>query len=221
VSPFGIVDVSPDHHQVSHLTSSVTFTCQSQAGPNLTYNWLFNDNMITGSNVEVNGTKLVVNNVTHLLGGTYTCVVTNQAGMGTSSGDLFGKYCSYIAHLLFKVISSIMCCIILSVVDPLITTHPTSQLSSFGDVVNFTCIAVSFPPPSYNWSIPITYRSFTTNIVSLIVEYDYFGNYTCISSSTGPKAVSDAAMLTGMYFGCVHLHFSFLCFFPAIVLHFF
>ena len=91
VSPFGVVDVSPEHHQVSHMTSSVTFTCQSGAGPNLTYNWLINGDVITSDNIEINGSQLIVNNVTHLLGGTYICIVTNQAGVGMSSGDLFGE----------------------------------------------------------------------------------------------------------------------------------
>ena len=79
------------------MTSSVSFTCQSGAGPNLTYNWLFNNDVITSSNVEINDSQLIVNNVTHLLGGTYTCVVTNQAGVGMSSGDLFGEL-QYIAY---------------------------------------------------------------------------------------------------------------------------
>ena len=95
VSPFGVVDVSPEHHQVSHMTSSVTFTCQSGAGPNLTYNWLINGYVITSDNVEINGSQLIVSNVTHLLGGTYICVVTNLAGVGMSSGDLFGELMLY------------------------------------------------------------------------------------------------------------------------------
>ena len=95
VSPFGVVDVSPEHRQVSHMTSSVTFTCQSGAGPNLTYNWLINGDVITSDNIEINGSQLIVSNVTHLLGGTYICVVTNQAGVGMSSGDLYGELMLY------------------------------------------------------------------------------------------------------------------------------
>ena len=80
-----------------------------------------------------------------------------------------------------------------------------SQLSNFGDVVNFTCTAISFPPPSYNWSTPIVNGSFNTSTISLNVEYNYFGNYTCITSSTGPDAISDTALLTGMY--CMYPNF--------------
>ena len=78
------------------MTSSVTFTCQSGAGPNLTYNWLINGDVITSDNIEINGSQLIVSNVTHLLGGTYICIVTNQAGVGMSSGDLFGKLMLYV-----------------------------------------------------------------------------------------------------------------------------
>ena len=91
VSPLGTVEVTPDVHQVPHLTDNVTFTCRSDAGPNLTYTWLYNDATPTDDDVEIDGNQLTVNNVTYLLGGTYTCVVSNEAGDGRDSSNLFGK----------------------------------------------------------------------------------------------------------------------------------
>ena len=73
------------------MTDNVTFTCQSMAGPNLTYTWLVNSTTVNNSNIVINNNELVVNSVTYLLGGTYTCVVNNMAGEGRDSSDLYGE----------------------------------------------------------------------------------------------------------------------------------
>ena len=88
-------------------------------------------------------------------------------------------------------------------VDPFITTHPTPQLAGNGDVINFTCIAIAFPAASYSWVTPITNETFNTSTISIDVTYGYFGNYTCIASSTGPSAMSDPALLTGKFCRCM------------------
>ena len=82
------------------MTDNVTFMCQSMAGPNLNYTWLVNGTYgsINNSNIVINGPELIVNNVTYLLGGNYTCVVTNLAGEGRDSSDLFGK--SYVVCII-------------------------------------------------------------------------------------------------------------------------
>jgi len=61
------------------------------AGPNLTYTWWINSTVVNASNVMVNDNVLMVNNVTYLDGGTYICIVTNMAGRGMDSSDLFGE----------------------------------------------------------------------------------------------------------------------------------
>ena len=63
------------------------------AGPNLTYTWFINDTTEASSNADivVNGPELTIINVTYLLGGRYTCVVTNMAGEGNDSSDLLGE----------------------------------------------------------------------------------------------------------------------------------
>ena len=93
MSPLGTVDVTPNDIAVDHMTDSVTFTCQSMAGPNLTYTWLINgsNEALSNSDIIVNDSQLTVYNVTYLLGGRYTCVVTNLAGEGNDSSDLFGE----------------------------------------------------------------------------------------------------------------------------------
>ena len=75
---------------MDHFTN-VTFTCQSDAGPNLNYTWLYNDTTPNNDDIVINGNQLTVNNVTYLHGGIYTCVVSNEAGEERDSSDLFGK----------------------------------------------------------------------------------------------------------------------------------
>ena len=76
------------------MTNNVMFTCQSMAGPNLNYSWLINftTEALNNNNIAVNGSELIVINVTYLLGGRYECVVTNLAGVGNDSSDLFGGF---------------------------------------------------------------------------------------------------------------------------------
>ena len=92
VSPLGTVDVTPNDMAVD-MSFNVTFTCQSMAGPNLNFAWLINatTNASSNANIVVNGPELTIINVTYLLGGRYTCVVTNMAGEGNDSSNLFGK----------------------------------------------------------------------------------------------------------------------------------
>ena len=93
VSPFGTVNLTPNFAEVNHVIDNITFTCKSVAGPNLTYSWLINGNSVAlySSDVVVNGSELTVNYVTYIIGGTCTCIVTNMAGEGRSSVDLFSK----------------------------------------------------------------------------------------------------------------------------------
>ena len=96
-----------------------------------------------------------------------------------------------------KLVHSYDCIFHLSTVNPLITINPMSQLVNNGSVVNFTCIAVAFPEPTYSWVTPITNQTFNTSTITIEVVYGYFGNYICNASSTGPPAISEPALLTG------------------------
>ena len=85
------------------------------------------------------------------------------------------------------------------VVNPFIITDPQSQLAMDGDIVNFTCTAIAFPAPYYNWTTPIPNTDFNTSTITIIVEYSYYGNYTCFAESNGTIAESQPALLTGSY----------------------
>ena len=92
--------MTPKKPAVDHLTSSVTFTCQSDGDPNLMYTWLHNDATPNNNDIVINGNQLTVNNVTYLLGGTYTCIVSNEAGEGRDSSDLYGEILSMSSKLI-------------------------------------------------------------------------------------------------------------------------
>ena len=79
------------------MSVSVTFTCQSMAGPNLKFAWLANvtTEVSRTGDIVVRGPELTITNynINYRLGGRYICIciVTNLAGEGRDGRDLFGK----------------------------------------------------------------------------------------------------------------------------------
>ena len=73
-----------------------------------------------------------------------------------------------------------------------------SQLSNNGDTVMFTCVAIAFPSPLYNWTTPIANTIFDTNTITVTASHSSFGNYICFADSNGTIAESHPAILTGM-----------------------
>ena len=89
--------------------------------------------------------------------------------------------------------------IISFVVNPFIVTDPQSQLAVNDSTVSFTCTAIAFPAPLYNWPTPIPDTHFNTSTITILVDYSYYGNYTCFAESNGTIATSRPALLTGTY----------------------
>ena len=87
----------------------------------------------------------------------------------------------------------------LHVVNPFIVTDPQSQLTVNDSSVNFTCTAIAFPSPHYNWTTPIPNSDFNTSTITIVVDYSFYGNYTCFAKSNGTVAPSQPALLTGSY----------------------
>ena len=82
-------------------------------------------------------------------------------------------------------------------VNPLIVTHPMSQIAVNGDLIIFLCLAVAFPLPSYSWSTPSPSTDVDLATNSFTALFSSFGNYTCTASSNGVMITSDTAVLTG------------------------
>ena len=95
-------------------------------------------------------------------GGLYTCIAINEAGYGNDTVILY--------------------------VRPAITIHPIDQYAQPGDTVTLTCVADSFPAPTYQWQRMNTTtgqfedifgQTSTTYTIADIVHED-FGRYRCV-----------------------------------------
>lgn len=76
------------------------------------------------------------------------------------------------------------------------------QLARLNCAVNFTCVAVAFPPPTYGWTTPIMNGNFNGSTIFWEpedVKPEYFGDYTCEASSNGTTTTSDTVYLSGRF----------------------
>ena len=86
VSPEGSVIVIPLIPTLS-VNGTVTFICVALGGPSNVFQWSLNGVDLPGEN----GTMLSITGVNAADGGTYTCTVSNAAGMGQGSAVLYGE----------------------------------------------------------------------------------------------------------------------------------
>ncbi len=137
---------------------------------------LFNDSMLSLSSVSGS-----------MDGGSYTCLVINEAGVGRQETILY--------------------------VSPAITEQPMDTNAENGSRVVLTCIADSFPAPEYQWELLNETNMFNaidfatqSTLVFDPVEYNDAGTYRCIVTTPiiNEQVISNEATLTGMPF-CVHV----------------
>ena len=88
VSPEDSFIVIPATETLS-VTESVTFACIAQGGPSNVFQWSLNGVDLPGEN----GTMLSITGVDAADVGTYTCTVSNAAGMSQASALLYGECC--------------------------------------------------------------------------------------------------------------------------------
>ena len=202
VSPTGSVSVTPST-QTESRNGSVTFNCTSDGGPNTTIVW------IRGADVSINDTvtpldvETVVDELNNILvedsllelesingtnGGLYTCIAINEAGYDNSTVTLY--------------------------VRPEITTQPRNQFVDPGDTVTLTCIADSFPAPTYQWQrMNMTTGQFdnlsgetATTYTINDVEHEDFGRYCCeVTTPTIDVTINsrDAIIVGKFYTECL------------------
>ena len=210
VSPSNSVAVDPSPNTTVNNGGDVVFNCSAEGGPNNMFAWVKTDdltNINTGlaaennttpididdflgsiSNVKlVNGSMLSLSSVSGSMdGGSYTCLVINEAGVGRQETILY--------------------------VRPMITVQPMNTNAENGDGVELTCIADSFPAPEYQWELlneadmfnAIDFANQST-LVFNPVKYNDAGTYRCIVTTPiiNEEIISNEAVLTGMTF-CVH-----------------
>ena len=186
--------------------SNVTFTCSALGGPNNTFIWVRSDELdeifesdiqplLSTTPVDVsdiisnlsdiileNGTILFIESINATLdGGSYECVVINEAGLGRNDTTLY--------------------------VRPVITQQPMDVVTEVNSTVTLTCIADSFPVPEYQWEMmnrtsgvfePIDEETDTTLVFDYI-DYDDYGRYHCVVSVSliSSTITSDNVTITG------------------------
>ena len=65
---------------------SLMLDCSSEGGPELEYIWLFSGNIIANTSI------LVIDNVSTIDGGDYTCNVTNAAGSDNEDITVYSEF---------------------------------------------------------------------------------------------------------------------------------
>ena len=101
-------------------------------------------------------------------------------------------------HVWLNRVLIISALLIVTAVNPYIIHHPVSQLARPNCAVNFTCIAIAFPPPTYSWTTPLE----NINDSTIFWEHEdvkpeHIGNYTCTAISNGMMARSNTVHLSG------------------------
>ena len=195
--------------------SEVLLTCSTTAGPDNSLFWLYgtgdskSEDLISGkhhgfasnyliicltvsdiSNSNLTkvgaGSVFILTNINSSVGGTYYCVVRNEAGDGVDSAKLY--------------------------ITPNITTHPVGINASNGDSVPaLTCMANSFPDPEYRWErrnssedeyseIPNSEGS-SLSYADSSISFGDSGYYRCIAytnvSGIINETASDPAIISG------------------------
>ena len=200
--------ISPDI-TIADIGGTFMFICNVMGGPNNVFEWQRNSVTLTN---QTNDT-LLLTNVAISEAGTYTCIITNDAGEDTLEAELF--------------------------IRPNIITSPQDMEVNVNETVSFTCEAEGAPVPDIQWeyvgdgeSTPSTNASSgsgsfantsassgsgsfslsninvtmnensVTSILTLDpVVYDDYGLYRCVATSTALMvdliAESDIATLTG------------------------
>ena len=112
-------------------------------------------------------------------GGSYECVVINDAGFGVATANLY--------------------------VRPIIVEDPVDMEPSTGDNITLSCRAESFPYPEYRWEMmnPATNMFVTvgsSNVLELnMIQFSNFGMYRCCANAPtiNEEMCSNNATVTG------------------------
>ena len=155
--------------QTFNRSSMVILTCSTSGGPDNGYQWLRSNETLSNSSVLT---------LDPVVGGEYTCTVTNLAGSGNATTNVF-------VNLEF-------------------TQQPNDTLATNSSMIMLTCEAESFPDPDYQWfrndSQMIRSNVMGVNSNMLLFDPVLFGdegNYYCTATSNGISINSTTATLTG------------------------
>ena len=156
--------------------ANVTFSVAASGTAPLSYQWRLGGANITGA---TSATLSLTSVTTGQSGGSYTCVVSNSAGVATSSA----------ANLTVNP----------APVAPTITTQPVSQTVTAGANVSFIVAASGTAPLSYQWLLNggnISGATSATLTLTSVTTGQSGGSYSCVVSNVAGSATSSAATLT-------------------------
>ncbi|XP_019861768.1 PREDICTED: hemicentin-1-like [Amphimedon queenslandica] len=194
VSPRGSVNATPMNRTVS-IGDTANFTCRAQGGPGNMFRWVKGN--FTGPTLTappLNVTQFLISlsifrsgyELSFTVsggaadGGYYICIVVNEAGYDTDIVILF--------------------------VPPVIVLNPIDQYAHPGDTVTISCMADSYPPPTYQWQVLNTDTNMYENIPGATmssytiedIDYDQFGMYRCAVTTPiiNERIYSQPALIT-------------------------
>lgn len=135
---------------------------------------------------------LTITNISAADGGTYACIAENDAGSVNSSVTVY--------------------------IAPYFTFQPKDVLTTNGSIVNITCVAEAFPPPTLYWEILIEYGSGSGygGVLMPSEAYEEFnpvvfgdeGVYQCVALNDFGKNTT-SVYVTGEYCICTFLDYTF------------
>ncbi len=175
ISPPTITTQPADQAVLEGATAA--FTVAATGGLPLFYQWQDNGtNLTDGGNISGSTTtNLTINNVSAADVGTYAVIVTNVAGMATSSNAL----------------------LTITPSPPVITMQPANQMSVVGETAMFTVVAIGNTPLFYQWNYNGTNIGGATNAILTLtnVQLAQAGNYAvAVSNVLGSTTSSNATL---------------------------
>ncbi len=149
-----------------------TFNCVATGTAPLSYQWRFGGVAISGATT----TTLTVSNPQSTNAGNYDCVVTNIAGMATSS----------------------VAVLTVTYLPPHITSNPISETVSVGGNTFFICLASGTAPLAFQWRLAGNAIAGATNTLLSITnaQSTNAGNYDCVVTNVAGSTNSGVAVLT-------------------------
>lgn len=194
VSPEGSIEVSPPNQTVS-INDDTSFSCTARGGPNNTIVWIkgtLEENFLSEAPLDVRDIlnrlpilsseqMLSLESVNGSDGGQYTCVALNEAGIDNATVNVL--------------------------VRPQILRNPENGYVDAGDNFTFSCLADSYPSPTYRWEkynesnndfYPIPDANGQYYVIEDL-EYEDNGRYRCVATASMiiEIATSNEAILTG------------------------
>jgi hypothetical protein len=167
-----VISASPPASQSVSVGSNVSLSVAVSGSVSVNYQWQFNGVNIFGAT----SSTLTLNSVTAANMGTYVCIVSNLAGIATSTPAVL----SLVATM------------------PKVTTNPSSQTIATGSTVVFSTSISSPLGASYQWQfngVPIAGATAATYLIQA-ASSSKAGTYTCVITNSSGSVTTQPAILT-------------------------